>query len=173
MGAFRLLLGSLHCMGLYLQLSVSTARQAEHADVGNHISGHGRSNSSPPPLPSPPSPLSFLLSLSIHILFEICMCQCRSTPITRSLRIISRERTCCVKVMPAARARGRHLKQRVHARALTEAGWCCATVCECCSLSLSVIMCCCWRCCCFPNQLWKNEEEEGFYFIYFFGLFVW
>ncbi|XP_075882703.1 V-set and transmembrane domain-containing protein 2-like protein [Nelusetta ayraudi] len=42
MGAFRrLLLGSLHCMmGLYLQLSVSTARQAEHAVVENHISGH-------------------------------------------------------------------------------------------------------------------------------------
>lgn len=54
MGAFRLLLGSLHCMGLYLQLSVSTARQAEHADVENHISGHGRSNNTPTPPPSSP-----------------------------------------------------------------------------------------------------------------------
>ncbi|KAM4571494.1 V-set and transmembrane domain-containing protein 2-like protein [Fundulus diaphanus] len=39
MGAFRLLLGTLHYLGLYLQLSVST-RQAGHRDVGNHISGN-------------------------------------------------------------------------------------------------------------------------------------
>lgn len=61
MGAFRLLLGSLHYMGLYLQLSVSTARQAEHADVENHISGHGRFDTPPPP--------SFILSLSLLSLF--------------------------------------------------------------------------------------------------------
>ncbi|KAM4737198.1 V-set and transmembrane domain-containing protein 2-like protein [Anableps anableps] len=39
MGAFRLLLGSLHYLGLYLQLSVST-RQAGHRDLENHISGN-------------------------------------------------------------------------------------------------------------------------------------
>ncbi|KAM9341817.1 V-set and transmembrane domain-containing protein 2-like protein [Pholidichthys leucotaenia] len=39
MGAFRLLLGSLHYVGLYIQLSVST-RQAGHGQVENHISGH-------------------------------------------------------------------------------------------------------------------------------------
>ncbi|KAK9515701.1 hypothetical protein VZT92_026327 [Zoarces viviparus] len=41
MGAFRVLLGSLHYMGLYMQLSVST-RQAGHGEVENHISGNGR-----------------------------------------------------------------------------------------------------------------------------------
>uniref|UniRef100_A0A3Q2GDX9 V-set and transmembrane domain containing 2 like n=1 Tax=Cyprinodon variegatus TaxID=28743 RepID=A0A3Q2GDX9_CYPVA len=39
MGAFRLLLGSLHYLGLYLQLSVST-RQTAHRDMENHISGN-------------------------------------------------------------------------------------------------------------------------------------
>ncbi|KAG7519518.1 V-set and transmembrane domain-containing 2 [Solea senegalensis] len=39
MGAFRLLLRSLHYMGLYIQLSVST-RQAGHGEVENHISGN-------------------------------------------------------------------------------------------------------------------------------------
>ncbi|XP_054904527.1 V-set and transmembrane domain-containing protein 2-like protein [Poeciliopsis prolifica] len=39
MGAFRLLLGSLHYLGLYLQLSVST-RQAGHRDLENRISGN-------------------------------------------------------------------------------------------------------------------------------------
>lgn len=41
MGAFRVLLGSLHYMGLYMQLSVST-RQAGHGEIENHISGNGR-----------------------------------------------------------------------------------------------------------------------------------
>lgn len=40
MGAFRVLLGSLHYMGLYMQLSVST-RQAGHGEIENHISGNG------------------------------------------------------------------------------------------------------------------------------------
>uniref|UniRef100_A0A8D3A0Q2 Ig-like domain-containing protein n=1 Tax=Scophthalmus maximus TaxID=52904 RepID=A0A8D3A0Q2_SCOMX len=40
MGAFRVLLGSLHYVGLYIQLGVS-ARQAGHGEVGNHISGNG------------------------------------------------------------------------------------------------------------------------------------
>lgn len=44
MGAFRVLLGSLHYMGLYMQLSVS-ARQAGHGETENHISGNGRSES--------------------------------------------------------------------------------------------------------------------------------
>ncbi|XP_035501943.2 V-set and transmembrane domain-containing protein 2-like protein [Scophthalmus maximus] len=39
MGAFRVLLGSLHYVGLYIQLGVS-ARQAGHGEVGNHISGN-------------------------------------------------------------------------------------------------------------------------------------
>ncbi|XP_031584110.1 V-set and transmembrane domain-containing protein 2-like protein [Oreochromis aureus] len=39
MGAFRVLLGSLHYMGLYMQLSVST-RQAGHGEIENHISGN-------------------------------------------------------------------------------------------------------------------------------------
>ncbi|KAM3872530.1 V-set and transmembrane domain-containing protein 2-like protein [Diretmus argenteus] len=39
MGAFRVLLGSLHYMGLCMQLSAST-RQAAHAEVHNHISGN-------------------------------------------------------------------------------------------------------------------------------------
>ncbi|XP_029911098.1 V-set and transmembrane domain-containing protein 2-like protein [Myripristis murdjan] len=39
MGAFRMLLGSLHYMGLYLQLSTST-RQAGHTEIENHISGN-------------------------------------------------------------------------------------------------------------------------------------
>ncbi|KAK5863162.1 hypothetical protein PBY51_000212 [Eleginops maclovinus] len=39
MGAFRVLLGSLHYMGLYMQLSVST-RHAGHGEVENHISGN-------------------------------------------------------------------------------------------------------------------------------------
>ncbi|CAK6955102.1 V-set and transmembrane domain-containing protein 2-like protein [Scomber scombrus] len=39
MGAFRLLLGTLHYMGLYMQLSVST-RQAGHGEVQNHITGN-------------------------------------------------------------------------------------------------------------------------------------
>ncbi|XP_004070308.1 V-set and transmembrane domain-containing protein 2-like protein [Oryzias latipes] len=38
MGAFRVLLGTLHYLGLYLQLSVST-RQAGHHDVANQPSG--------------------------------------------------------------------------------------------------------------------------------------
>lgn len=50
MGAFRVLLGSLHYMGLYMQLSVST-RQAGHGEIENHISGNGRSE----------SPFTFLL----------------------------------------------------------------------------------------------------------------
>ena len=41
MGAFRLLLGSLHYMGLYMQLSVAT-RQAGHQEIENHISGNGK-----------------------------------------------------------------------------------------------------------------------------------
>lgn len=41
MGAFRVLLGTLHYMGLYMQLSVST-RQAGHGEIENHISGNGR-----------------------------------------------------------------------------------------------------------------------------------
>lgn len=41
MGAFRVLLGSLHYMGLYIQLSVCT-RQAGHGAIENHISGNGR-----------------------------------------------------------------------------------------------------------------------------------
>ncbi|KAI9531207.1 hypothetical protein NQZ68_000702 [Dissostichus eleginoides] len=40
MGAFRVLLGSLHYMGLYMQLSVST-KHAGHGEVENHISGNG------------------------------------------------------------------------------------------------------------------------------------
>ncbi|XP_074499059.1 V-set and transmembrane domain-containing protein 2-like protein [Sebastes fasciatus] len=39
MGAFRVLLGSLHYMGLYMQLSGST-RHAGHGEVENHISGN-------------------------------------------------------------------------------------------------------------------------------------
>ncbi|KAF3860062.1 hypothetical protein F7725_000317 [Dissostichus mawsoni] len=39
MGAFRVLLGSLHYMGLYMQLSVST-KHAGHGEVENHISGN-------------------------------------------------------------------------------------------------------------------------------------
>ncbi|CAN9515841.1 unnamed protein product [Ophioblennius macclurei] len=39
MGAFRVLLGSLHYIGLYLQLSAST-RQAGHGEMENHISGN-------------------------------------------------------------------------------------------------------------------------------------
>ncbi|XP_043984416.1 V-set and transmembrane domain-containing protein 2-like protein isoform X1 [Gambusia affinis] len=39
MGAFRLLLGSLHYLGLYLQLGGST-RQAGHRDLENRISGN-------------------------------------------------------------------------------------------------------------------------------------
>ncbi|KAM4562557.1 V-set and transmembrane domain-containing protein 2-like protein [Odontesthes bonariensis] len=39
MGAFRLLLGTLHYMGLYMQLSVAT-RQAGHREIENHISGN-------------------------------------------------------------------------------------------------------------------------------------
>lgn len=42
MGAIRLLLGTLHYMGLYMQLSVS-ARQAAHGgELENHISGNGK-----------------------------------------------------------------------------------------------------------------------------------
>lgn len=41
MGAFRVLLRSLHYMGLYMQLSVST-RQAGHGEIENHISGNGK-----------------------------------------------------------------------------------------------------------------------------------
>ncbi|TKS77114.1 V-set and transmembrane domain-containing protein 2-like protein [Collichthys lucidus] len=40
MGAFRVLLGSLHYMGLCMQLSVCT-RQAGHGEIQNHISGNG------------------------------------------------------------------------------------------------------------------------------------
>lgn len=43
MGAFRVLLGSLHYMGLYMQLCGS-ARQPGHGEVENHISGNGRCN---------------------------------------------------------------------------------------------------------------------------------
>ncbi|XP_076015431.1 V-set and transmembrane domain-containing protein 2-like protein [Genypterus blacodes] len=39
MGAFRVLLGSLHYVGLYLQLSAST-RQTGHGEIENHISGN-------------------------------------------------------------------------------------------------------------------------------------
>uniref|UniRef100_A0A7N8XIM3 V-set and transmembrane domain containing 2 like n=1 Tax=Mastacembelus armatus TaxID=205130 RepID=A0A7N8XIM3_9TELE len=39
MGAFRVLLGSLHYMGLYMQLSMCT-RQAGHGEPHNHISGN-------------------------------------------------------------------------------------------------------------------------------------
>ncbi|XP_071767274.1 V-set and transmembrane domain-containing protein 2-like protein [Centroberyx gerrardi] len=39
MGAFRVLLGSLHYMGLCMQLSAST-KQAGHAEIENHISGN-------------------------------------------------------------------------------------------------------------------------------------
>uniref|UniRef100_A0A8C6UZA9 Ig-like domain-containing protein n=1 Tax=Neogobius melanostomus TaxID=47308 RepID=A0A8C6UZA9_9GOBI len=39
MGAFRVLLGSLHYMGLCVQLSVCT-RQAGHGEIENHISGN-------------------------------------------------------------------------------------------------------------------------------------
>ncbi|XP_013870824.1 V-set and transmembrane domain-containing protein 2-like protein [Austrofundulus limnaeus] len=39
MGAFRVLLGSLHYLGLYVQLSVST-RQAGHREMENHVSGN-------------------------------------------------------------------------------------------------------------------------------------
>ncbi|XP_031142320.1 V-set and transmembrane domain-containing protein 2-like protein [Sander lucioperca] len=39
MGAFRVLLGSLHYMGLYMQLSLSTT-QTGHGEVENHISGN-------------------------------------------------------------------------------------------------------------------------------------
>ncbi|TNN74597.1 hypothetical protein EYF80_015144 [Liparis tanakae] len=46
MGAFRVLLGSLHYMGLYMQLSGS-ARQPGHGEVENHISGNGRRQASP------------------------------------------------------------------------------------------------------------------------------
>lgn len=41
MGAFRLLLVTLHYMGLYVQLSVSTVRQTGHDQIQNHISGDG------------------------------------------------------------------------------------------------------------------------------------
>lgn len=44
MGAFRVLLGSLHYMGLYMQLSLSTT-QTGHGEVENHISGNGRCSS--------------------------------------------------------------------------------------------------------------------------------
>lgn len=40
MGAFRVLLGSLHYLGLYVQLSLCS-RQAGHGDVENRISGNG------------------------------------------------------------------------------------------------------------------------------------
>lgn len=43
MGAFRLLLRSLHYVGLYIQLSVS-GRQTGHGEMGNHISGNGTSD---------------------------------------------------------------------------------------------------------------------------------
>ncbi|CAF91939.1 unnamed protein product [Tetraodon nigroviridis] len=43
MGAFRLLLRSLHYVGLYIQLSVS-GRQPGHGDTGNQISGNGTSD---------------------------------------------------------------------------------------------------------------------------------
>ncbi|KAF6728043.1 V-set and transmembrane domain-containing protein 2-like protein [Oryzias melastigma] len=39
MGAFRVLLGSLHYLGLYMQLSVSS-RQAGHHDMENQVSGN-------------------------------------------------------------------------------------------------------------------------------------
>ncbi|CAJ1055306.1 V-set and transmembrane domain-containing protein 2-like protein isoform X1 [Xyrichtys novacula] len=39
MGAFRVLLRSLHYVGLYMQLSVCT-RQAGHGEIENHISGN-------------------------------------------------------------------------------------------------------------------------------------
>ncbi|KAM9751741.1 LOW QUALITY PROTEIN: V-set and transmembrane domain-containing protein 2-like protein [Menidia menidia] len=41
MGAFKVLLGSLHYLGLYLQLSVCT-KQAGHREIENHISGNAK-----------------------------------------------------------------------------------------------------------------------------------
>lgn len=41
MGAFGVILRSLHCMGLYIQLSASL-RQAGSDDVENHISNNGK-----------------------------------------------------------------------------------------------------------------------------------
>lgn len=41
MGAFGVILRSLHCMGLYIQLSASL-RQAGSDDVENHISSNGK-----------------------------------------------------------------------------------------------------------------------------------
>ena len=65
MGAFRLLLGSLHYMGLYMQLSVST-RQAGHGEIENHISGNGRCEVRST---SPPSVIHLLLLLPLLLFF--------------------------------------------------------------------------------------------------------
>lgn len=41
MGAFGVVIGILHYMGLYIQLNVAS-KTAGHGQVDNHISGNGR-----------------------------------------------------------------------------------------------------------------------------------